>query len=88
MLYFAGRYPSKYAQIVLQNSCENLKYGCPFVASSIEVVGLLCKTFCLGKEDYETGNYQYSVFMKMAFDSEQILEVRICLISNYVIPKT
>ena len=75
MLYFAGQYPSKYAQIVLQNSCEYLKYGCPFVASSIEVVGLLCKTFCLGKEDYEEINCQGSVFMKMSFDSKEILEV-------------
>jgi hypothetical protein len=84
MLYFAEQYPSKYAQIVLPNSCENLNNACLFVPSSIEVVGLLCKIFCLGKEDYETANYQDSVFMKMSFDSKEILEVIILLLYNYV----
>ena len=83
MLHFAGKYPSNYAQIVLQNSCENLKHACPFVASSIEVVGLLCKIFCLGIDNYETGNYQRSVFMKMSFDSKEILEVTIMLLFHY-----
>ena len=77
MLYFVKQNPEKYVQIVLENSCNELKkYACPFVMISLAIAELLCETFCL-KPEYpaELVKNRHSVYMKMSFETKDILEV-------------
>ena len=77
ILYFAKQNSEKYVQIVLENSCNEVKkYACPFVKSSLAIVELICETFCL-KPEYpaELVRNRPSIYMKMSFESKNILEV-------------
>ena len=77
MLYFAKQNSEKYVKIILENSCNELKkYACPFTTISFAIVELLCDTFCLKPENSpELVINRPSIYMKMSFESKNILEV-------------
>ena len=80
MLYFAKQNPGKYVQIILENSCKELRHACPFVPSSLEIVKLLCEIFCLKPQDpAECVKSRPSIYVKMAFVSKDILEVNLSI---------
>ena len=76
MLYFTKKNPESYVQIVLENSCNAYKYACPFVASSLAIVKLLCDMFSLEPENSDKPVVtRTSIYMKMTFETNEILEV-------------
>ena len=76
MLYFTKKSPERYVQIVLENSCNVNKYACPFVASSLAIVRLLCDMFSLEPEHSDKPVItRTSIYMKMTFETNEILEV-------------
>ena len=76
MLYFTKKNPEKYVQIILENSCDLYKYACPFVASSLAIVKLLCDMFSLEPENSDKPVItRTSIYMKMTFETNEILEV-------------
>ena len=78
MIYFSEQNPKEFVQIILENSCQFNGFACPFVASSIEIVKVICEMFLIMQEDSTLRQDQCSVFAPMVFDSIEFLEVCIC----------
>ena len=77
MEQFSEKYQMELSHIILERSCHFNKYSCPFVASSLEVVKLICDMFHIGGEDSYSNAAHPSVFAPIVFDSEVFVEVGI-----------
>ena len=90
MLYFVEKNPKQYVQTVLKNSCKECCYACPFIASSLEVVKLMCDTICLENDEHSKAfkSNQNYVFTKIAFENsfENFLEVGTTKLENNSFP--
>ncbi|XP_078680224.1 engulfment and cell motility protein 2-like [Branchiostoma floridae x Branchiostoma belcheri] len=75
IVYFAANYPDSFTRLVLENSCRQDNYVCPFARTSIDMTKLLCKMLKIGELPSETGTEYYP----MLFTQESPLEELFCI---------